>query len=192
MANTTANKVKFGLKNVHYATITTDSTGKITYGKPVAWPGAVNLSLDAEGDTNSFYADDIAYYVTVSNNGYSGDFESALIPESFKLDVMGWNKNTNGVIVETADAVPKEFALLFEFTGDASMVRHVLYNCKATRPSISGKTKEDSVDVQTDTLSLKATPRTSDHVTMAYVSDTSSSVYARWYDAVVEPTETRA
>lgn len=188
----TANKVKFGLKNVHYAVVTTDSAGKESYGKPVAWPGAVNLSLDAEGDTNSFYADDIAYYVTVSNNGYSGDFESALIPESFKTDVMGWKKNSNGVIVETADAVPKEFALLFEFTGDASMVRHVLYNCKATRPSISGKTKEDSVDVQTDTLSLTATPRTSDHVTMAYVADSSSGVYSGWYDAVVEPTEAGA
>ena len=55
----TANKVKFGLKNVHYAVVTTNSTGKESYGTPVAWPGAVNLSLDAEGDTNSFDADDI-------------------------------------------------------------------------------------------------------------------------------------
>ena len=35
----------------------------------------MNLSLDPEGDTEPFYADDMVYYTTVANNGYSGDPE---------------------------------------------------------------------------------------------------------------------
>ena len=43
MSNTN-NKVKFGLKNCHYAKATLDpDTNAVTFGTPVAIPGAVNL-----------------------------------------------------------------------------------------------------------------------------------------------------
>ena len=46
-----ANKIRYGLKNVHFAklTETVDSTtGAVTYSyaTPVAWPGAVSLNLE--------------------------------------------------------------------------------------------------------------------------------------------------
>ena len=40
------NKVKFGLKNVHFAKmIVSEEDGSISYAEPVRIPGAVNLSL---------------------------------------------------------------------------------------------------------------------------------------------------
>lgn len=38
------NKITFGLKNAHYAKITVDNTGKITYATPKAIPGSTELS----------------------------------------------------------------------------------------------------------------------------------------------------
>lgn len=54
----TKNKVKFGLSNVHIAKIT-ETEGEITYGTPFAMPGAVGLNADPEGDTTTFYADNM-------------------------------------------------------------------------------------------------------------------------------------
>ena len=132
MSNT-SNKVKFGLKNCHYAIATLAADGTVTFGTPVAMPGAVSLSLDAEGDNDPFYADDSVYYMVSNNNGYSGDFELALIPESFLTDVMHETEDANGVIVENKDVEPEHFALLFEFSGDQ---RKILTACiTAVRPA---------------------------------------------------------
>lgn len=151
------NKIKFGLKNVHYSVIT-ETAGVPSYATPVAIPGAVNLSLPASGEKSEFYADDSAYYEKYSNNGYEGSLEIALIPDDFQTDVLGEIVDDNGAIVENANAIIKDIALMFEFNGDVNAVRHVLYNCNVSRPEIRSATKGKTVDPQTDTLNLAARP----------------------------------
>ena len=159
-----SNKVKFGLKNCHYAKATFDEDGSVTYAKPVRIPGAVSLSMDANGEIEPFYADNIAYYVVNNNSGYEGDLEIALIPESFLTDIMHEELDGNGVLAENANVELEHFAFLFEFDGDQRHIRHVLYNCVASRPSIEGETNEDSKEVKTDTLNLQATPLANGYV----------------------------
>lgn len=187
-----ANKVKYGLKNVHYAVATIDpATNAATYGTPKAWPGAVNLSLDAEGNTTKFRADNIDYWVGQSNNGYSGDFESALIPDSFRTDVLGEIISSDGALVENAEAATVHFALLFQFEGDENATRHVLYNCTATRPSVSGQTTEEEISPQTETLTLTATSIFNSSLDKEVVKARvkyEDSPYSTWFSSVYQAT----
>lgn len=194
-----ANKIKFGLKNVHYAIATetyNPSTGwATTYGAVMPWLGAVSISLDAQGDNTNFYADDGVYAVIGNNSGYSGDFESALIPEAVETSILNRSLDaTDKVVYESADDAntPTYFALLFEFTGDDSGKRYVFYRCTLTRPTVAGQTKGESVDVQTETVTITATPRLDgDHLTMAHTGNsTTSAVYDAWYSAVWTPNGT--
>lgn len=187
------NKVKYNLKNVHAAKLTetvADGVTSFTYAVPKAIPGAVSISLDAEGETSPFYADGIVYFRSSTNNGYSGDLEIALIPEWFRTEILQEALDANGVLVENSNVTESiMFALLFEFDGDVNSIRHVLYNCSASRPSIASETKEDTIQPGTETLSVTADPR-SDGLVKARTGDTTDqTAYADWYKNVYVPTE---
>lgn len=177
------NKVKYNLKNVHAAKLTTETVDGVTsykYETPKAIPGAVSISLDAEGDTNPFYADGIMYFRSVANNGYSGELEIALIPEWFRTEILREQLDKNGVLVERSDfAQTEKFALLFEFDGDARAIRHVMYNCTASRPSIESETKEESIEPGTEKLTLKADPREDGLVKSRTGDTTDANAYAK-------------
>ena len=197
MADT--NKVHFGLKNVKYAVLTETvdaQTGAITttYGTPKAINGAVNLNLEAQGSQENFNADDGVYYVISNSNSYNGDLEVASIPTSFFTDIFGDVVDDGGALVEVKDVVTKYFALLGETTGDVGGHAIVLYKCSATRPAIGGSTKQESTEVQTQTMSITAIPRADvidvdgvyHHVIQASCGK-DDTAYANWFTAVTEP-----
>lgn len=184
---TKKNIVKFNLCNVHYSVLTQTEDGNYSWATPVPMPGAVSISLDPTGEPESFYADGVEYYVINNNQGYDGDLELAMISEDFRKDVLNEKVDSNSVLVENSNAAAAHFALLFEFDGDSKKIKHVMYNCSAARPNISSKTNEDSKEVQTETLSLKARPLANGLVKAKTGDSTKATVYNNWYKKVYEP-----
>ena len=182
------NKVKFNICNVHYALLTVSDDGEVAFSTPVAIPGAVSLSLDPNGEPSIFYADGYAYYTISNNQGYEGDLEVAMVPESFRTDVLKETLDDNSVLVEDATVETAKFALLFEFDGDVKKIRHVLYNCSAARPNIESSTNEEEIEVQTETLALTAAPLANGYVKARTGDSTTDEVYNGWYGAVYMPT----
>lgn len=151
------NKIKYGLKNTHYAVIN-EINGAVSYGTPKHIPGSVNLVQNAVGDPVIFNADDIEYYREDVNNGYDGSLEMALIPDSFRVDVLGDTLDSNGALIENADGKAKKIALMFEFSGDEKKIRHVNYNVSVSRPSIEGSTKTNTKEPKTETMDITVRP----------------------------------
>jgi phi13 family phage major tail protein len=148
--------------------------------------------MDPQGELTPFYADNIVFYMSSANNGYEGDLTLAMVPDSFKKDVLGYVEDTKKVLVEDADAEPAHFALLFQFEGDSKAIRRVLYNCVAGRPTDNGNTKEENVSPETDQLSLTATTiynaSLDKNVVKAECNDTTDAdVYAGWFTNVYIP-----
>ena len=187
-----ANKIKYGIKNVYYAVATLAANNSATYGTPVALPGAVSLTLDPEGENNIFYADNIAYYTTYANNGYSGSLELALIPDAFRKDILGEIEDTKNVLFEEQGAPSVHFALMFQFEGDEKATRHVVYNCVASRPNTNGSTKEASIEPQTETVDITATSvynatLDKDIVKARTGDETDATTYSGWFAEVYTP-----
>lgn len=184
----TKNKIKYGLKNVHYAVLSVSDAGVVSFGTPVPIPGAVSMSLAAQGDTSKFYADNTAYYVANSNDGYQGDLEIALIPDKFREDVLAETLDTTDKVqVEYANAEAKQFALLYQFEGDVKASLRVLYNCACSRPSEEGSTQDASKTPGTEKLTITASPLADGKVRAKTTEETPDTVRNNWFAKVWVP-----
>ena len=193
-----SNKVKYGLKNVHYALVTetvgSDGTTTSSYGSLKALAGAVSLSLDANDDKSVFRADNEDYFVSYGEGGYEGSLEVARVNENFLKDVLGYTEDNDKILVESSAAFKtvNYFALVFEFDGDQRETKHCLYKCSASRSSIASQTTGEggTIDPQTETLNLTAVPRVEadKYIHLQTQESTTTAVVEAWYTAVPVPT----
>lgn len=178
---TAKNKVKFNLKNVHIAPIKKD-TGE--YDEIFALPGAVSLTLDAQGDIEKFYADGVIYYQSAPNNGYEGSLEIAMITDEFREKIFGEKPNDEKVQIENVDTQFNDFALGFQVDGDQHNNLFWYFNCTATRPSTSATTLEDSKTPQTDTLNISCAPDKEGNIRAKTTDETDESIRTKWFTEV--------
>ena len=183
-----ANKVKFGLSNVNIAKITYNNDGTISYGTPFALKGAVNISLDAAGESADFYADNTKYFTDATNQGYTGTLEVALINEKFRTDILGQYKDVNGALIENSGDSLSDFALGCQFEGDSKGTRYWFYQCSVTRPSVASQTIEASKSPVTDTLNLTIAARITDGQVKAQMekTDENTTAYNGFFSNVYE------
>jgi phi13 family phage major tail protein len=184
------NKVTFGLEKVHIAFLTDDTTP--TWETPIAIPGAVRFSPEPQGEESTFYADNGPYFTYTSNNGYTAELEMANIPDDILAEMLGWEVDTNGMLVETTDGTPKEFALLGQILGDKKNRRFVYYRCKASRPSKEHGTRAESVEPNTDTLNIRILPIEINGRNIVRgvmeLNDTNTTAYNSFFTSVYLPT----
>ncbi|WP_308540152.1 major tail protein [uncultured Murdochiella sp.] len=182
-----ANKVKYGLSQVHIFPIEKDDSTGTKYGVGFALPGAVTLSLEPSGSSDPFYADDVPYYTAIANNGYTGSLEIAMLNDDFYTKILGMKLDEKtGLMLENVDDMGKEFAMAFQFKGDEKNTRHIVYRCSATRPKIEGETVADKVTPKTDSFDFTAIPRISDGIIKAK-AEQGAAVYDKFFTAVQDP-----
>ncbi len=179
----TANKVEFGLKNVHYAVIT-DTGTEVTYGTPVRIKGAVSMTAAPNGTVEEFEADDMVFYRSQGSNGYDLDFTFALLPDSFYQEVLGETVDMSNVRFENDADVVKNIAILGEINGDAHKRPFLFYNVTPQRPAFDAQTSRTR---SPKTVSIKAAavphPYTG-HIKAVATASTPQSLISGWYTEV--------
>lgn len=187
------NKVNFGLSNVYYAILTEGDTN--SWATPVKVPGAVSLTLDDSSASSPFYADNVIYYQSFANNGYTGSLEMARIPEQMLADVWGIEENaTDKVIYERANVQPKPFALLFQREGDDDSELVLIYRVIPTsKPTAGSSTIEDSPTPVTQSFEFNAPPLVTGAASQLGLvkattgSNTPAATKTAWFSAVTVP-----
>lgn len=183
------NKVTFGLDNVHIAFLIDGATP--SWETPVKIPGAVRFAPEPQGEESTFYADNGPYFSYTSNNGYTAELEMANLPDDILAEMLGWEIDANGMLVETTDGTPKEFALLGQILGDKKNRRFVYYRCKASRPTAEHNTRGESVEPTTQTLNITILPIEigGKNVVRGVIelSDTNATIYNNFFSTVTVP-----
>lgn len=152
------NKVTFGLEKVHIAFFDETSQTQPAWKTPIPIPGAVRFTPTAVGETTNFYADNTLYFSYTANNGYTAELEMANVPDAILAEMLGWEIDENGALIEVSDAIPKHFALMAQVQGDKRNRRFVFYDCVASRPAKERQTKAESITPNTDVLNLTISP----------------------------------
>lgn len=185
-------KITYGIKNVYVSKVT-ESAGSVVYGAPVALPGATELSMPPVGDAGrKVYADDTTYIKLHINQGYNGTLSVFNVPAWFAKDYLGMIEDANGVLVEDANAIHGDFALLFEFDTDTvDKKRNVLYRCSAGRTNINAVTKRETIDPTPVQIPITAEPAVdTEYVRASIVGKSTNETWANWFSSVYTPSLT--
>jgi len=185
------NKVTFGLEKVHIAFIDATSPTQPAWKAPIPIPGAVRWTPTAVGEASTFYADNTKYFTATANNGYTGELEMALVPDAILAEMLGWQIDTNGMLVETSDSIVKKFALLGQVQGDQKNRRFIFYDCQASRPAKERSTKNETITPTTDVLSIVISPIEIGGKTIVKsdieLNETNAAAYNAFFSAVTVP-----
>lgn len=191
--------LSYGINKMYYAVRSTTEQGGYTYGTPKRLRGARQITINAEGTNEKFYADNGVYFIADANTGKSGSVELAGLNDQALADLFGYVTDANGVVLEDADAHAADVALLFECENDGQYpTRFSMFDVKFTRPTEEHNTKEDSVSPDTITMDYEAAPcelpwgqnETKNFVGghLDYTEDTKAT-WEAWYTQVTLPTK---
>ena len=181
-----ANKVEFGISQLHVCTYTVDENNQVTLGTPYHQKGAVSFSPEENSEQNNFYADNIVYWSGYSGGSIEGDLEVAMFDDDFKTQFLGYRTLTSGGLANVKNAIKPNVAIFFQVEGDSESRRVALYNCALGAITREYNTIEESKEPATETLPVTCTGDNSTGVTMA-VFKPADTGYATLFTAPTAP-----
>lgn len=181
-----ANKVEFGISELHVCTYTVDDQGNVTLGTPYHQKGAVSFSPEENSEQNTFYADNIAYWSGYSGGSIEGDLEVAMFDDEFKTQFLGYRTLTNGGLANVKNATKPNVAIFFQVEGDNESRRVALYNCSLGAITREYNTIEENKEPATETLGVTCIGDNATGVTMAVLKPADTG-YATLFTAPTAP-----
>ncbi|QBP06945.1 major tail protein [Virgibacillus phage Mimir87] len=151
-------KVLHGLDMFHLALLTEDERDGVEYEAPEQVDGAVNVNVQPNTDSNTFYADNGAYAVLNSLGDIDVDMEVADLPFKLQKKIFG-HKEENGIQFASTEDIAAQLALGFRAKTSGGGYR--FYWFLKGQPEllpIEHQTDEGNATPQTAKLKLKFMP----------------------------------
>lgn len=140
-----------GLKNLHYAILTSDTVEGVEYQTPKRLESAINLDIQDNTEQVTFYSDDKVEQVINAYAGKEVTLELGYLPNELEAAITGNTYNSEtGIFSQDVNAVAPEIALIFEAPKSNGASRYgVLYKGVFAVEGETYATQEDSVEGQT-------------------------------------------
>ena len=151
------NKVEFGLSNLYIGTYTVAADGTVTLGTPYHQKGAVSMSLDAESDSNDFYADNVKYWSGFTDNGFTGSIEVAKFDTDFKTQFLGYRTLTDGGVAQFKGATKPDVYVCWQAEGDVESRRCIRYGVSLGAIGREYSTIDENKEPVTETIDITVT-----------------------------------
>lgn len=181
-----------GLKNLHYAVLTSDTASGVEYETPVRLESAISLEIQDNTEQVTFYSDDKVEEVINAFAGKEVTLELGYLPSELEAKITGNGYNAQtGIFSQNANAVAPEIALLFEAPKSNGSSRYgVLYKGVFAIEGETYATQEDSVESQTVTLKGIFMPLTyNGKPSIKFDTDSKATnaahIKAKWFEEVI-------
>lgn len=184
-----ANKVIFGVSNLHVGLYNVSTTGTVTLGTPYALPGTVNISIEPDSEETKFYADNVVYWSSYSDNGLTGEIENAFFTDDFKTKFMNYKSLSNGGVAQIKGMQNKPVYFAFQAEGDKEARRGIFYNVTLGQITREYSTTEDTTEPATATLPFTVNGDNATGVTRAAFTE-GASAYSTLFTSPPVPTTT--
>lgn len=146
-----ANKVEFGISQLHVGTYEVSDLDVVTLGAPYHQKGAVSFSPEEQSELQQFFADNIAYWSSYTGGTFEGDLEVAMFDDAFKKQFLGYKELTDGGLAVVKNASKPAVYIAFQVEGDAESRRIILFNAQLGGITREFATVEENIEPTTET-----------------------------------------
>lgn len=144
-----------GIDSVYYAKVLSDTKEAITFDTPKYLYPVAELGKETETSAEAHYYDNKALISLTSEGADTVTLTGAGIPLDILADILGkYFDETTGAMSENVGN-PPDIALIYRTKGTDGYYRYVVrYKCKASIPSETSITENDSTDANGQELTL--------------------------------------
>lgn len=181
-----------GLKNLHYAIITSESKTETTYSEVKPLGPAMALNIQPSINRANLRADDGVLFSDSSKGPIAVTLNTAYLEKEVEADILGKTIHPNGLISDNVN----DDAPYIAIGGEAASARggsefFWLYRVKLAPAEENKETKQETPNYQTPNLTGEAIPRMHDGEEKAKVWDgdetvTDKSIFTKWFEEVID------
>ncbi|NJP37192.1 major tail protein [Alkalicoccus luteus] len=180
-----------GLKNLHYAPITSESESETVYGEVKPLGPAMALNIQPSINRANLRADDKVLFSDHVKGPSTVTLNTAYLDKAVEADILGKKTHENGLISDNVDDNPPYIAI----GGQAESARggyefFWLYRVKLAPAEQNMNTKQETPEYSSPNLEGEAIARIHDGEEKVKVwdgdSDIDASVFENWFNEVID------